>query len=317
VEALSAAAAQHRVRWNTLFARARHDAPRLDADAFAELLRTELAPACDAIARVEPEFAVVADVLYEHALDLCAREQLGPHARVPAFARLWGRMLLAADRAIAASPAERVPQLTNALHHLCTTPGARAQWWVDSLRALPPAHVLDAAAVTAWRAGMPRLRAAALAACTRLDDAARAVALGDDAPLYARLRDDPWASADPAQIQIVARLGGFRGFGGAFLRPPRVGALDDELIVTDGETTWQLHADRFGAQLARTAAAAAAAFDPALAHPWGIAPDGTITRADARVAFPELARAESYACTAHTLAVVLPRSHTVALVAFA
>jgi hypothetical protein len=323
VEALKRAAERHRARWNALFAQARREAPRLDAGVFAELLRHDLAPACDSLARSEPDpekQAAAADILFQHALDLIAREQLGPHARVPDFARLWCSMLVCAAHAIAVRPAEMVPALTNALHHLCITPGARPGWWSTQLVALhDPAQVLDGAAVLAWRAGLPRLRTAALAACARLDDATRAAALGDDAPLLSRLHDDPWASAERPQIKIVARLGGFRGFGGPFLRPPRVGALDEALVVTDGETTWKLHADRFGAQLARTAPLDGAMFDPALAHPWGIAPDGTITRTDvdARVALPELQRAPSYACTARTLAVVLPRSHTVALVAHA
>jgi hypothetical protein len=128
VEALKQLIPRRRARWNALFAMARVEAPLLDAEVFAGALREHVAPICEVVAARLPdpeEQARVADVLVQTALELCGRDQLGPHARVARFAPLWGRALVAGADAICKDPTAVVPALTNALHHLATTPGTR------------------------------------------------------------------------------------------------------------------------------------------------------------------------------------------------
>ena len=48
---------------------------------------------------------------------------------------------------------------------------------------------------------------------------------------------------------VVARLGGFRGWGGPFSSPPRVGAAGDRLYAFDNDACFSIHADCFGATL--------------------------------------------------------------------
>ena len=45
---------------------------------------------------------------------------------------------------------------------------------------------------------------------------------------------------EPAAQRLVATVGAFRGFGGEFLRPPKVCAADGVLFVTSAGATWRL-----------------------------------------------------------------------------
>ncbi|MFP4351152.1 MAG: hypothetical protein ACLFQY_22935, partial [Desulfococcaceae bacterium] len=69
---------------------------------------------------------------------------------------------------------------------------------------------------------------------------------------------DPWY--DPAELpdrqyktlSLMGRVGGFRGFGGEFLNPPRAATgSDGQIYLFDSDAAFVLHADRFGATLHR------------------------------------------------------------------
>jgi hypothetical protein len=49
----------------------------------------------------------------------------------------------------------------------------------------------------------------------------------------------------------VARVGGFRGFGGLFAVPPSVAGGGDRFLVASAEDAWVLFADAFGATFHR------------------------------------------------------------------
>src|SRR5439155_4000009 len=112
--------------------------------------------------------------------------------------------------------------------------------------------------VAAWRCGMAHFRTAALELARELPPAAVARILlppksvtADLPGVVERLAADPWF--DPANPnpppgpRLVSEVGGFRGFGGEFKQPPKVTAADGHLYATDGESTWLLTADVFGA----------------------------------------------------------------------
>lgn len=102
---------------------------------------------------------------------------------------------------------------------------------------------------------------------------------------------DPWY--DPAELpdrqyktlSLMGRVGGFRGFGGEFLNPPRAATgSDGQIYLFDSDAAFVLHADRFGATLHRA---------------------GKVRRNGAVRKFPQLAGSTSFAATDHTLAVCL------------
>jgi hypothetical protein len=126
------------------------------------------------------------------------------------------------------------------------------------------------------------------------------------------LRLAPGAIVSNYQLQIVSRVGAFRGFGGLFLEPPLVWPADDDFVVSDGEGTWLLMADVFGATFHRADIKA-----PSLktSSPFTINKAGSVSFGKTSRAFPELANANSSAGNNTTLAVTTPFSHAVYLIA--
>jgi hypothetical protein len=267
--ALARALEAGRPRYNALFAQARHATPALDAVAFAEQLRVTVAPVVDRVAGIAPERTEeVAAVLFELALDLTAKDLW---RRYPVLAEGWRELLGGLPGQLAAAPRAFAGSVTNALYNLALTPGARPREWLALVlelgpRCPDPALLLEAGKVAAWRAGLAHLREGALATCRRLGPDLGRAALGiaeAAVPLdevLERLHADPWlapaaAAREPGrrrELRLVAAVGGFRGFGGPFLRPPRVAWADGRFLAGDGEAFWVLTADVFGATFHRT-----------------------------------------------------------------
>jgi hypothetical protein len=321
-----------RDRFNALFAQARWDMPRLDADAFANHLGASIAPIVEAVAQTVPEKSdETAEVLFELSLRLVGKEFLGPRSRYPQLADGWDRLLRGLPRLLAAAPRSFAGAVGNALYNLSITPNARPAEWTATMLELGPRCpdlpvFLDAGKVVAWRAGLAHYRDGALDIGAALEPSLARAALGipaeDQTPLELivhRLRDDPWllpaAAGRPApaekQLRIVARVGAFRGFGGLFLRPPRIALADDELHVTDGESCWLLRADIFGATLHRVGVELPHGARTDYSTNPG-SPIGAIRRTKS---VEELQLRTSFAATRTTLAVTTSLSHAVYLLA--
>ncbi|QTE30900.1 hypothetical protein [Pengzhenrongella sicca] len=135
----------------------------------------------------------------------------------------------------------------------------------------PMATLRDLGVIAAWRAGVVRTRTAALAAARRVPARAALIALdlAADADLPAaleRIEAEPWwwptAAAHPGQARVMARLGGFRGTGGPWVRQPRVvGSRGDGWrwdVETDAPVAggaaehWLVAADAHGFAIRRT-----------------------------------------------------------------
>ena len=133
---------------------------------------------------------------------------------------------------------------------------------------------------------------------------------------------DPWlepadALADkPRRLQLVRRAGAFRGFGGLFMAPPMVSCPDGQLVVLDGDNHWLLFADRFGTSFQRTEALPAGRRKQGKTR-FKVEMDGRVSCDGERASFPVVARSQSSAANATTLAVTTPLSHSVFLFALA
>jgi hypothetical protein len=329
-----------RTRYNALFAEARRFHPLLDPQIFSEHLAQVVAPVVNTAAAIDPGAAErVTDALYEMSLALVGREYLGRHTRYPAINQGWETLLPSLAPQLAQDPARVAGAMTNALHTLSTTPAARPVEWIDLVkRAAPfcpdPAALLLAGEAAAWVSGMAHYRLAALDVCDRLDSALLC-ALFDLPPraamaeTIAHLRSDPWwkpGQASPGrapsrpEIRVVARAGGFRGFGGPFLVPPVVTGSEDTAflvseVVPGKETrTWRLYADCFGATLVRGVPAGSAQALPAR-EKISFSIGGEVRTTTGRKVFPQLAGASGSSENGSTLAVSLPFSHHITLVA--
>ncbi|MGQ0604857.1 MAG: hypothetical protein ACT4QE_24510 [Anaerolineales bacterium] len=322
----------HRTRFNTKFAEAKRQHPRLNPAAFADVLSASATPVVDAVARVAPErVPETVDMLYDLALELTASDLLGASTRYPFVAQGWERLLPALARFVAESPREVAGSVTNALYNLAVTASARPHEWASLILKLAE-HCADvdtllkAGQVAAWRAGMAHYRTSALALCRELPPAVAHVALGlpaSDAPLTATLNAlaaDPWLNPDSTpnlkseikNPKCIARVGAFRGFGGLFLRPPIVAAAGEHFLVTDGEDSWLLVADVFGATFHRRSGVPTTQPE----SPFTLGKDGNVQAHRQSVKFAELANTTSHAANAHTLAVTTALSHSIFLVAW-
>ena len=335
----AAGLAHGRERANALLVQARRANPGLDPEAFASVLARLAPPVVEAAEAAAPGSAdAVTAAAYEVLLGLVG-QGVADH---PTIVAAWSGLLPALATAVAADPAGVLAAVTNGAWTLAETPGPRPQEWLTAMAAVGQAGPIDTAALrkaglaAAWRAGLAQARGAALVAARELPPAVTAAALGLDrrsgaadhdgvAAIVDRLAADRWASVEvdpaPARLTVVARVGGFRGFGGPFVVPPLVGTDGAGIMVgalraaTGVADHWDLHADRFGATLVRRSSPTAEPIAPAPG--WSVNRDGSVIAGDRQSAFPALADPTSWTATADTLAVTTDRTHAVVVIAVA
>ncbi|HZZ79330.1 MAG TPA: hypothetical protein VFE62_12480 [Gemmataceae bacterium] len=336
--ALAEALRADRDALNEKFVQRKRAGVRIDEPAFQEHLRTGVNDLIGAVARVRHDrVRVVLLALFDVSLDLFAAGLLGPKVKHSHVAAVWRDLLPAAARLLALEPTRVAGSLSNAADHLAAYPSARPGEWIDGMRKLAAdcdavAAWLDAGKVLAWRAGLVQYREAALKLARAMPWklAARCfdIAVTEDVWLkhLARMESDRWyapntsgrpspfgrgAGGEGTTLRIVRTIGGFRGFGGPCLKLPMVAVSDANLVVMDGVGSWQLFADVFGTMwlpidaLHKPRKQGAASIDK----------NGRVTWGKTRHDFPQLAEATSFACDEQTLAVTLPTSYHVFLVA--
>lgn len=330
---LAEALACHREELNARFLARRRAGVELDGPNFLEHLATTVDPLVRAVAAALPEKTEsVSLALYDASLDLFASKWLGPEAKNQNVREAWQKLLPRAPVLLAREPARLAGSISNAVVNLSSAPETRPEAWLARMAELAPqcpsaTALLQCGNVLAWQAGMPQYRAGALAIARRLDARLVAAALGlpDDLaaePLAAaidKLANDPWltpreaidSTLRPARLRIVRQAGGFCGFGGPFLRPPKVALAGGEFIVSDQEKTWRLFADVFGAAFVRTEAPETPSGDRRAV----IDSRGAVRWDGETALFPELIGACSYACDGRTLAATVADSHLVFLAA--
>jgi hypothetical protein len=334
-EAFASVLRSGRAEFNAQFAEAKRSHPDLDGAAFAEFLSTEAERLVRAAGQVQPERVTeVAMASYEAGLELVAQKLAGPGARHPWIGEGWQRVLPAVAQLVAASPHRILGAVSNALHNLATTPGARPEEWLNALERLgPECKDLDAllrlGQVAAWKAGLAHFRSSAIAAADALPQplalaAVGAPGSGDWPEIRTRLLADPWfdPAAPPAdetrarRLRVTTQAGAFRGFGGLFQEPPRVAATGDHFLVRSSEECWLLTADLFGATFHRSSLAE---FESAVSHtklPAGLrVADSKVTWGSERFEIASLGKFTSAAANATTLALTSELTHVVVLLA--
>lgn len=305
---------------NQRFRLARHTFPWIDDTDFLRLLRERLAPIAAAL---PPEQRVsVVEELYTLLLELMAKKLMGSKAPHPWVEEVWG-MLPSAPLLLAEAPRKVVVSLCNAAWNLGIEPAARPERWIKGMRNLAPLcgnaeEWLQVGLVQGWRHGLAWMRNGAVETWKILPDALKLAALeiGDVAiEQVERDLEDPWlkpGKVTGARILKLRMLGGFRGFGGPFLLPPRVEAREGNLYAVSGDVWWAIHADYFGATVRRVTMPVGNvdAFSA-----WNLQTDGTVTVDGLSEVFPPLRGATSIATTSHTLLAATPRSHKLMVIA--
>ena len=266
--ALAEALEARRSDFNARFRLAAQRYPQLDGQ---ELLRF-MAECIDPLIRAVHERAPAAKaevlaVAYDCALQLTGQRLTLESGRYRAVPATWRELLPAAAAFVAASPSLVIPALSNAAHQLTGSNDDSAQRWKTRLLQVVgvctnAGEFLRAGQVIAWLCGLAHYREGALAALQQLPIAVAGkilhVAAQQVAPALQRLQTDPWFdpfSTRNAGLRVVRHAGAFRGFGGAFIRPPLLRSVAGGWLVQSGADYWLLIADAFGATLHRASEA--------------------------------------------------------------
>jgi hypothetical protein len=271
------------------------------------------------------EVASTAHALYGIALTLTQRSLLGLNSRHEFVERVWKELLPQVASLVAKHPHDIATAVSNAAYHL----GLRSQGvqnrWLKTMKAValeaPDLQAfLDAGIVAAWTSGMTHWRKPALEAWGRLDSTLGKITLRLSATNpYPRevLRQQlaeafqvPAGDENPS-LQVVYRTGGFRGFAGPFLNPPMVYTNGGRVFAADSNGHHLVFADIFGATIERTNPSTPTDFR----SPFDYSPDGTIAAFGETRKFSELENASSTAGNKDFMAVTLPHSHHIWVVA--
>lgn len=325
---------RNRESFNAKFALARRGGARIDSQSFLAFLAAVVDPI---ISQVSRHFAEKVDsstaALYELSLELFAQSLLGPLAHEPAIADAWKTLLPAVPRLLARDPRRVAASITNAVHQIGQTSGARPNEWISAMTAIGQycddmPTFLDAGKVAGWLAGCPQYRKSALEIASSLplpvsvslfglDPATSAAAMKKTVDAMSANR---WLKAGetlptpiPARIRIVGQTGGFRGFGGPFLRPPIVSLQNNRILASDGESVWAMIADAYGGIFHRVNAGT---ITPGkLSGPVELSAACDVRWGGTTAKMPELFGWKTASFDGNTLAVTLVHSHLIFLIA--
>lgn len=217
-------------------------------------------------------------------------------------------------------PAALVSSVANGCYRLTRELGSpRALEWIARLASVSTACgtfelLQDAGLVLAWRLGLAEAREVALTRIQGMTPVLREALVGSAEldPDPARRFVTPGSASPLGGVELLTRVGGFVGFGGAFATPPLVRALDERLYATDGGVVRELFADAFGARLCSSAVAATALF---AAEPHGapcvVDSSGCVRWDGQEQRLPMLSGASASAAVAGMAAATLASSHYV------
>ena len=326
---LAAVLRSGRAEFNQRFRLAQQQYRGLVAEDWFAFVRDTLNPVAEIVAaHDESDVPAVIDALYDHTLPLVAQRWLGVQPREPVLAACYKQLLAALAPALAREPLRVSGALLNALYQLCQVDARRAQDWTQRLARIGAKStdvdaVLALGRVLAWRVGLPAYRAAALQAGPGLPPlwAQQALDLPSppDAALWQTLATAPAMRADEIphalQLEWLGWCGGYRGLGesgGVFAVQPQVGLAAGKLGASDGEHTWWLAADGYGAQLVRMGSAADWPLETP-STPLNVKADGSVSAGKYSRKFVELQSAQGAMWHAGVIAVTLQTSYQVAL----
>jgi hypothetical protein len=319
--------------YNQRFAGARRKNRRLDSVEFQRHVVHRLDPIIRALDTETPEQMDEAlGVLFDVSLHLLSGDMIGSMSRQPLINEIWERILPRTAHFLRENPERLIISLSNAAYHLSNQTGVRGREWLEimerlSTRSANLDEYLAAGQVAAWRSGMSHLRAGALKTLERLPvEAVQAVfSLTETSTppietLVHSLTHDAWLPPEfvdtnyRRRLAIAVRIGDFTGFGGPFAIPPQVTSTGGTIYAFDSHACWSLHADCFGATLQRFCPDPSAQIESSMTM-FTLDHEGVVTCGPLKAKFPAFAEAACHAANDSMLAVTLPRSHRIFIVA--
>ena len=264
---LAAALEARRSDFNARFRLAVQRYPQLEGAEALRFVGECFDPLICAVAQRAPTAVdAVLSAAYDCALQLAGQRLASKTEQFGTIASVWRELLPAAAAHVIERPGPVIAALSNAAHQLAGYPDAAGELWLLRMVVTAPLcassqECLLVGQANAWFCGMAHYREGALATLRALPPSLAAVVIGIDerrlAATLQAMQADPWFDgevpwrADKRRTQCV---GGFRGFGGAFLQPPVVKSAPGGWLVQSAGEHWLLIADVFGATLHRIAA---------------------------------------------------------------
>lgn len=326
---------ENRQSLNQRFFKRQASGAKIESDAWLSHLRTHVLPLVDEVQKTLPERCHgVLNQLYDVSLDLFSVGHFGETTGVlpSALNRLWTQVLPQLATWIARDARRVTGSLSNAVLAIAQARAESATLWLNMLitvgsKAESVEQLLQIAQVAAWVSGLPEYRTAAVDLATRLpvDQLRCLLNISDNIPdsqinsILTRWRSYAWVESEEvcarSNIQQVSACGAFSGFGGPFPYPPRVFTHDQQLFASDGQQVWHVLADRFGQSFHRLGLSASYNSPPINRHQPQIDADGRIQWENETIQLPELSNSTSQAFFSQTLAVTLPNSFHIFLLA--
>ena len=329
-DAFAAILRSGRSDFNQRFAAARRQYPDLQPDAFSEFLETHVDELVRAVEVVDDgsHAGQLVNVAYDVALSLVGQKLAGPSSRLSFIEDGWRRIFPKIARLVATDSATLLPAISNALYQLDSTTGARPDEWIDAMERLGPecpdsATLLKLGQLLGWRSGLSHFREPALAIADSLPPTLTKSALNiqsdsEWSTVRAELESNPWfdpqKTESPEPLQMMMRIGSFRGFGGLFPTPPLVRSAGDNLYVRSGNDYWLLRADIFGATFHRSSVTESEGGQSTLPDGLQVSGDSISFRGHKR-SIPDLDRFTSAAVTSTTLALTSSLTYAIVLLA--
>jgi len=333
--AIGEALLRQRERYNTKFALARYTYPALDGEVFSEHLKKTVAPIVEAVAENHSDkIDVVTDTLFDLSLELIGKDFFGRQVRYQSVLEGWEILLPFVPHLLAKDADTLTSSITNALYNLSVEPTASPSFWIERMIEIGKLcdnveEFLEAGKIIAWRAGLAHYREGALNACRNLKNEVACDALGISEiqnleNLLIQTEKDPWLNPkefskgikQEKRLRVVSVVGAFRGFGGLFIAPPKITYCDGQFLVYDSENWWAMTADVFGATFHRMGQTIPDLKNESNPN-FRIDKNGKVVMNEQNASFHHLAQGTSFAADEKTLAVTLPLSHSVYLIAMA
>lgn len=300
---------------------------------FGEHLKERVAPIVEAVAEDNVDRVdAVTDALYDLSLELVGKDFFGRQVRYSSVLDGWEILLPLIPNLLAKEPLKLTSAITNALYNLSIEPNARPSFWIETMIEIGKLcndveEFLETGKIVAWRSGLAHYREDALETCKSLKTKIACAALGiketeNTESLISQLEQDPWLNPSEftkdikkeKRLHIVSVVGAFRGFGGLFISPPKVTYSDGQFLVFDSEYWWSMTADCFGATFHRMGQTISGLKNESNPN-FRINKKGSVEMSENRGSFHNLVEGTSFAANENTLAVTVPLSHSVYLIA--
>lgn len=205
-------------------------------------------PIITATTAQEAQAGKIFQVLYKNILQLLGNQLAMTYEQE--YRSAW--MILAGNpQLMQTSPSRLVNAINSALLSFRRFQPNKVLGWIASMgqtiqHCNTVEEFLACGRVYAWLCGMAHLREKAIADVSVLRDDLKDLIESNSGQTLHELTGKQWRSATPVFAGVA---GGFTGLSGAFITPPQVALIDNQIVATDNKYACALFADAFGSVL--------------------------------------------------------------------